>query len=83
MADVLRMCIVCRMMKPKNELFCIKRNKEGIISVDKTAKAAGRGAYICREGQCRDKMIKTRALERAFHQGISAEQSEIIMKELI
>ncbi|MEE0866842.1 MAG: YlxR family protein [Clostridia bacterium] len=83
MADVLRMCIVCRTMKPKRELYCIKKSKDGVITVDKTAKAAGRGAYICKEGQCREKMIKTRALERAFHQNISAEQSENIMKELI
>lgn len=62
----MRMCVGCRTMKPKRELVRIVCNKEGAISVDTGGKAAGRGAYVCREKACLERAIKTRALERAF-----------------
>lgn len=73
-----RMCIVCRSMKDKNELLRIVRNKEGKIFIDKTLKAAGRGAYICKSSECIKKAEKTNALSRA----LSASVGEDIYSEL-
>ena len=42
-----RTCMGCNCQKDKKELIRIVKNKEGIISIDKTGKAQGRGAYIC------------------------------------
>ena len=62
----LRMCIVCRNMKTKSELIRVVKNKENEIFVDKTFKANGRGAYICPDKNCFEKLKKSKALSRAF-----------------
>ncbi len=62
----LRKCISCQQRLAKNELLRVVKTKDGEILIDKTGKANGRGAYICNSLQCFEKMIKTRALNRAF-----------------
>ena len=59
--------------KNKKDLIRIVKNKEGIISVDRTGKANGRGAYICDNIECLEKAIKTKKLERVFDTKISEE----------
>ena len=61
-----RTCIGCNEIKAKNELIRIVRNKEGQITIDRTGRANGRGAYICSKKECLEKAIKTKRLERAF-----------------
>ena len=68
-----RTCIGCNEIKLKKELIRIVKNKEGQISVDKTGKANGRGAYICENIECLEKAIKTKRLERNFETKISEE----------
>ncbi|WP_066683339.1 RNase P modulator RnpM [Christensenella intestinihominis] len=53
-----RMCIACRSGKPKQELIRIVRTKEGVLSVDETGKAPGRGTYVCKDGACIEKARK-------------------------
>ena len=60
-----RMCIACRQMKNKAELIRIVKNGEA-ISVDRTGKAAVRGAYICCDKECIEKAAKQKILNRAF-----------------
>lgn len=62
----LRMCVACREMQPKRNLIRIVKNSEGVIFLDKTFKANGRGAYLCANETCLEKCIKTKALNRAF-----------------
>ncbi len=78
----MRMCLCCREMKPKRELVRVVLNKEGQISVDLTGKAAGRGAYLCREAQCVAKLLKTRALDRGFSRKVEEDVYEQLQKEL-
>ncbi len=68
-----RTCMGCNCQKDKKELIRIVKNKEGIISIDKTGKAQGRGAYICNNIECLEKAIKTKRLERALGMQISNE----------
>ncbi len=63
---VQRMCMGCNTKKDKRELIRIVMDKEGNISVDKTGKLSGRGAYICDDINCLEKVIKTKRLERIF-----------------
>jgi predicted RNA-binding protein YlxR (DUF448 family) len=42
----MRKSIVSNQSFPKKELLRIVKNKEGVISIDETGKAHGRGAYI-------------------------------------
>ena len=66
MQERLRMCIVCHSRSDKKELVRVVKNKDGEIFLDKTGKANGRGAYVCKSKDCFDKLKKTRALNRAF-----------------
>lgn len=61
----------CNEKKPKKELIRIVRNKEGNISIDRTGKQEGRGAYICDSTSCLDKVVKSKRLEKVLECKIS------------
>ena len=73
-----RTCMACNEQKEKNELLTIVKSKEGIIEVDLTGKKSGRGAYICKNEDCLNKIIKSKRLEKVFEKEISAELYESI-----
>lgn len=60
------MCIACRQMFDKKDLIRVVKNKEGQIFVDKSGKANGRGAYICSNKSCFEKLKKQKILNKAF-----------------
>ncbi|MBQ3235629.1 MAG: YlxR family protein [Clostridia bacterium] len=62
----MRTCIACRAEKPKKELIRIVKSKDGEFSVDKTGKLNGRGAYLCDDPNCAQKIIKKKMLKSAF-----------------
>lgn len=66
-----RMCIACRARLDKQSMLRIVRNKDGEIRLDFTGKADGRGAYLCDNPACLDKVVKQKLLHRVFHQEIS------------
>ncbi len=68
-----RTCMGCNSKKDKKDLIRIVKNKEGIISIDKTGKANGRGAYICNNVECLEKVVKSKRLERVLETKISEE----------
>lgn len=47
-----RMCVVCRKMHPKKDLFRICRHPDGTAFVDYMFKMEGRGAYVCKNADC-------------------------------
>lgn len=69
----LRRCLGCFESKPKNELIRIVKSKDGEITLDKTGKKQGRGAYICYNKECLEKVIKTKKLDKEFDTVISSE----------
>ncbi|MCL2221927.1 MAG: YlxR family protein [Oscillospiraceae bacterium] len=68
-----RMCIACRTMMDKTELFRIVMSPEGEISIDRNGKKPGRGAYLCKSELCYKNALKSKALSRAFKAPISGE----------
>ena len=46
------------------------------VAIDLTGKASGRGAYICKEITCLEKLIKTKRLEKIFEMKIQDELYE-------
>ena len=70
---VQRMCMGCNTKKDKKELIRIVASIDCNISIDKTGKLSGRGAYICDNIECLEKVIKTKRLERALEKNISEE----------
>lgn len=67
----LRTCMGCNEKKSKKELIRIVKNKDGIISIDRTGKQEGRGAYICDNVACLDKVVKSKRLEKVLESKIS------------
>ena len=78
----MRQCLGCREMKPKKELIRVVRSPEGTIGLDFKGKAPGRGAYLCRSGECLKKAVKSKALERAFSAQIPEEVYERLQREM-
>jgi uncharacterized protein len=79
----LRMCLGCQEMKSKKELIRIVHNKENEVSVDITGKKNGRGAYICKDIHCFEKMKKSKKLERTFETSIPEEVYEILKVQFL
>lgn len=69
----LRTCMGCNSKKSKKELIRIVKDKENNISIDRTGKLEGRGAYICDNIECLEKIIKSKRLERVLEAQISEE----------
>ena len=68
-----RTCMGCNEKKEKKELIRIVKNKMNEINLDRTGKMEGRGAYICDNIVCLEKIIKTKRLEKIFDMKISDE----------
>lgn len=67
----LRMCVVCREMKPKRDLVRVVLNaNSGEIILDETGKTSGRGAYVCK-GDCINNLEKRKSFERALNGKLS------------
>lgn len=60
----------CNTKKNKNELIRIVKDKDGNISIDKTGRANGRGAYICDNIECLEQAIKSKRIEKSFEMKI-------------
>lgn len=67
----MRQCVGCGEMKDKRELIRIIRTAEGDITIDRTGKKNGRGAYLCDDRACLEKAVKTKGLDRSFKEKIS------------
>ena len=61
------MCMGCSEKKDKRELIRIVLSKDGKITIDKSGKLQGRGAYICDNKDCLEKIIKTKRLEKSLN----------------
>ena len=78
----MRMCVGCREMKPKKELIRVVRQPSGQVMLDRTGKAAGRGAYVCPDSACLEKARKSKVLERTLEASIEPAVYEQLAKEL-
>lgn len=78
----LRKCMGCGEMKGKKELIRVVRSPEGDISLDKSSRKPGRGAYVCPSLACLQKARKTKRLERAFSCQIPEEVYDQMEQEL-
>ena len=77
-----RTCMGCQTKKDKRDLVRIVRSPGGEISVDLTGKKPGRGAYICHDLECLNKVVKSKRLERSLETAISQEIYEKLKEQL-
>ncbi|MCI8518948.1 MAG: YlxR family protein [Clostridia bacterium] len=71
-----RTCIGCKNKKEKQELIRIVCNKNNEINVDLKQKLEGRGAYICKNEQCFEKVQKGNRLKNALKTNVKNEKYE-------
>lgn len=72
----MRTCIVCRTEKGKSELCRTVKTPDNRLILDTDGKAQGRGAYVCKDGDCMQTAIKKRMFNRAFKQNLSPQVYE-------
>lgn len=77
----LRQCVGCGEMKGKKEMMRVLRTAEGEICLDATGKKNGRGAYVCKSGDCLKAARKNKGLERSFKMSIPSEVYDSLEKE--
>lgn len=68
-----RTCMGCNEKKDKNQLIRIVKSSNGGIELDRNGKKEGRGAYICDDVKCLEKVIKSKRIEKVFEMKISEE----------
>ena len=68
-----RTCVGCRAETSKRGLIRIVRRAEGGGAIDRTGRAAGRGAYVHDDPGCVELARKKRSLDRALHTTIQPE----------
>ena len=78
----MRLCTGCNQKKPKNELVRVVRTPENNIVLDLTGKLSGRGAYICKDGECLNLAKRKKRFESAFSCPVPMEVYDRIEKEL-
>ena len=78
----MRMCLGCNSMKEKRELIRVVKSPEGEVSIDKTGKKSGRGAYICDNLECLQKARKARRFEKEFSCKIENEIYDAMEKDI-
>ena len=68
-----RMCMVCRRQVDKRQLTRIVRTPDSGVVVDPTGKRNGRGAYLCDQAACWDKIVRHAGI---LNQALNAQVSE-------
>jgi predicted RNA-binding protein YlxR (DUF448 family) len=61
-----RTCVVCRQTVEKRSLVRIVNTPDEGVIIDPTGKRNGRGAYVCHQPECWQKIKATDVLDRAL-----------------
>ncbi|MQG77035.1 MAG: YlxR family protein [SAR202 cluster bacterium] len=69
-----RTCCGCGRKSGKRDMVRIVRSPGGVVSVDTTGKAAGRGAYLCENPACWETGVNRNRLERTLKTMIGSDQ---------
>lgn len=68
-----RTCVACRTTRPKSNLIRLVCTSSGAVRPDRSAKEAGRGAYLCPLPSCWETGLKRNRLEKALKAKLSPE----------
>ena len=78
----MRKCVGCGEMKNKKEMIRVLKTPEEEFVLDASGKKNGRGAYLCPSGECLERAIKSKGLERSFKQAIPSEVYDELKEEM-
>lgn len=79
----LRKCIGCGEMKPKKEMIRVIKTPEDTVTIDKTGKKNGRGAYLCNSLECLNVALKSKGLERSLKIEIPKDIYDNLLNEYV
>ena len=74
-----RTCVGCREVREKRRLVRLVRRPEGLVVVDRTGSAPGRGAYVCGNRRCVERLVKSGRLAQAFKGPCEAAENLIVV----
>jgi uncharacterized protein len=69
-------------MKPKNELIRLVKNSDNMVTIDRSGKMPGRGAYVCGNMDCYNKMIKNKIIQKIFRMSVNNEFYTELKKQI-
>ena len=78
-----RRCMACNTARNKYELVRIVKSPDGKILLDKQGKIDGRGAYICKNINCLEKIIKSNRIGKILNSNIDKKIYEDIRGVII
>lgn len=78
-----RTCLGCRKTKNKSELVRVVRSPDGKVLLDRTGRMNGRGAYLCRSGECVERALSSGALARALKAEIPPGTAAALRNEIL
>ena len=81
MKVVLRTCCVCKKKFNKNDMSRIVKIDDKLF-LDNKKTMCGKATYICKDIQCKENLIKKKALNKAFKFNFNQEQYENLLKEI-
>jgi predicted RNA-binding protein YlxR (DUF448 family) len=70
--------VACRTTREKRDLVRVVRTPTGDVIIDPSGRAAGRGAYVCRDAVCIDRAITKGALSRALNTQLPRDLAEVL-----
>jgi len=76
----MRMCAICRALRPKKELIRLVRTADGQVFMDETGKKPGRGLYVCPDKKCVDAALKGSRLEKTMGRAVDQDVREQLKK---
>ena len=79
---VIRTCVLTHEPLEKKDLLRIVRSKEGVVSVDLTGKANGRGAYLKKDKDVILKAKSTKVLDKKLECNVPDEIYTILLETL-
>ena len=77
-----RTCVGCRRAAPKPELLRVVRSPAGAVSVDRSGRAPGRGAYVHRSAACAEAAMKRSGLQRSLRAALDPAGAASLMREI-
>lgn len=77
----IRTCIACNASSDKRTLVRVVRSPEGVVALDPSGKAAGRGAYVCASAACFEKACKKRLFDAKLRTKVGTEEYERLEAE--
>lgn len=66
----MRTCVICRQQLEKRRLTRFVSTSEGVF-LDLTGKSDGRGAYVCDQAECRQRMLSSNVLAQALRTSLT------------